>query len=164
LTTNTPEPEWSGEIDQCIFGSIIFTDLVMDFDPATFSSIARVTTRWNQMYQHTPRGVQLGHIFDRATLRDSLKTIRSWGAEHAIVAHSPWLCVDGQEQVAAFLNAAFDWLTPQPAIVEAVMGVGRLLALLLVVLPIHTLLVLIVDGVYERFVKRGKANSSFSDI
>lgn len=181
LTTNIPEPEWSGQIDQCIFGSgngwideivffhhasrtIVFTDLVMDFDPATFSSFARVTTRWNQMYQHTPRGVQLGHIFDRATLRDSLKMIQSWEAEHAIVAHSPWLCVDGKEQVTAFLTAAFDWLTPQPAIVEAVMGVGRLLMLLLVVLPIHTLLVLIVDGAYERFVKRGKANSSFSGI
>ena len=50
LSTGTPEPEWAGQIDQCIFGSgngwidelvffhrasrtVVFTDLVMDFDP-----------------------------------------------------------------------------------------------------------------------------------
>ncbi|NJO97761.1 MAG: hypothetical protein HC764_18645 [Pleurocapsa sp. CRU_1_2] len=53
-TMDTPEPEWAGQIDQCLFGSgngwidelvffhrasrtVIFTDLVMDFDPRTFS-------------------------------------------------------------------------------------------------------------------------------
>jgi hypothetical protein len=91
-TLDIPEPEWIGQIEQCIFGSgkgwfdeivffhrasrtVIFTDLIMDFNPATFSSISRVTTQWNQMYQHTPRGVQFTHIFDRAALRDSLKTV-----------------------------------------------------------------------------------------
>lgn len=177
LSTDTPEPEWAGQIDQCIFGSgnglideivffhrasrtVVFTDLVMDFDPAIFSSVSRVTTRWNQMYQHTPRGVQLGHIFDRATLRNSLKTVRAWEPEHAIVAHSPWLCVDGKEQVTEFLNSAFDWLAPQPAIVEAASSVARFLALLLIVLPIHTLIVFIFDVVLERFVKRSEASSS----
>jgi hypothetical protein len=61
LFKNEPEPEWQGQIDQCLFGSgngwidelvffhrasrtVVFTDLVMDFDPETFSPISRVTT------------------------------------------------------------------------------------------------------------------------
>ncbi|MBD2103950.1 DUF4336 domain-containing protein [Leptolyngbya sp. FACHB-261] len=150
LSTDTPEPEWVGQLDQCIFGSgngwfdeivffhrasrtVVFTDMVMDFDPATFSSISRATTQWNQMYRHTPRGVQLAHLFDRASLRDALKTVRGWEPEYAIVAHSPWLCVEGKKQVADFLDSAFDWLTPQPVLVESVMTVARLSTLLLVI-------------------------------
>lgn len=171
LSTDTPEPEWAGQIDQCIFGSgkgwfdeivffhcesrtVVFTDMVMDFDPAIFSSISQVTTQWNQMYQHTPRGVQFAHIFDRASLRNSLMTVRAWEPEYAIVAHSPWLCVEGKKQVVNFLDSAFDWLTPQPVIVEAVMIMVRLLTLLLVILPIHALIVLTVDIVYSRLMKR----------
>ncbi|MEO0687640.1 MAG: DUF4336 domain-containing protein, partial [Cyanobacteria bacterium J06649_11] len=65
LSTDEPEPEWSEEIDQCIFGSgngfvdeivffhresktVIFTDMIMDFDPKVFSSFSRLTTRLNQ--------------------------------------------------------------------------------------------------------------------
>jgi hypothetical protein len=72
------------------------------------------------------------HIFDRASLRDSLKTVRAWEPEYAIVAHSPWLCVEGKKQVVDFLDSAFDWLTPQPVIVEAVMGVAERVMLRLV--------------------------------
>lgn len=177
LSTDTSEPEWAGQIDQCIFGSgngwfdelvffhrasrtVVFTDMIMDFDPAVFSPVSRVTTQWNQMYQHTPRGAQLAHIFDRASLRNSLKIVRAWEPEHAIVAHSPWLCVDGKEQVADSLNSAFDWLTPQPVIIEAVMTMARLSALLLVILPIHALLVFIFDIAYQRLINQGKASSS----
>jgi len=178
VSTDTPEPEWAGQIEQCIFGSgngwfdeivffhrtsrtIIFTDLVMDFEPAIFSSISRVTTRWNQMYQHTPRGVQFAHIFDRASLRYSLKTIHAWKAEHVIVAHSPWLCVDGEEQVANFLDSAFDWLTPQPLVVEAMMTMARLSTLLLVILPIHALIVFTADIIHPRLF-RGKVAKTLS--
>ena len=171
LSTNMPELEWAGQIEQCIFGSgngwfdeivffhrrsrtIIFTDLVMDFDPSTFSSISRVTTRWNQMYQHTPLGVQFAHIFDRATLRDVLKTVRAWEPERAIVAHSPWLCVERKEQVANFLDSAFDWLAPQPLIVEGMMAMARFLILLLVILPIHALIVFTADIAYPRLIKQ----------
>ena len=175
LSTDTPEPEWAGQIDQCIFGSgkgwfdeivffhrasytIIFTDMVMDFAPATFSFISRVTSRWNQMYQHTPRGVQFAHNFDRASLRNSLKTVRAWEPEHTIIAHSPWLCVEGKEQVANFLDSAFDWLTPQPTIIENTMAMARLSTLLLVILPIHALIVFIADIVYPRLIKRDESN------
>lgn len=106
------------------------------------------------MYQHTPRGVQLAHIFDRASLRDSLKTVRAWEPEYAIVAHSPWLCVEGKKQVMDFLDSAFDWLTPQPVIVKAVMTIVRLLTLLLVILPTHALIVLTADIVYPRLMER----------
>ncbi|MBE9042691.1 DUF4336 domain-containing protein [Oscillatoriales cyanobacterium LEGE 11467] len=170
LSTDKPEPEWDGQIDQCIFGSgngwfdeivffhresrtIVFTDLIMDFDPSTFSSISRVTTRWNQMYQHTPRGVQLVHMFDRISLHDSLKIIRAWEPDRAIVAHSPWLCVEGKERVGDFFNKAFDWLTPKPAIIETVMGIGRLSTLLFLILPIHAFIVLTADILYPKLRK-----------
>jgi hypothetical protein len=171
LSTSTSEPEWAGQIDQSIFGSgngwidelvffhrasrtVILTDLVMDFDPATFSPLSRVTTRWNQMYQHTPRGVQFGHIFDRASLQRSLQTVRDWQAEHAIVAHSPWLCVDGKQEVAAFLDSAFDWLSPRPTLIEGAMAIARLLTLLLVILPAHALIVLAADVICPKFIKQ----------
>lgn len=173
LSTDNPEPEWAGQIDQCLFGSgngwidelvffhrasrtVIFTDLVMDFDPLTFSPLSRVTTQWNQMYRHTPRGVQFGHIFDRAALRSSLETVLMWEPNHAIVAHSPWLCVDGKEQVAAFLDSAFDWLAPKPPVIEGTMGMARLLTLLLVILPIHALIVLIADIFYPKLMQQGE--------
>ena len=88
----------------------IFADMIMDFDPAIFSPLARITSRWNQMYRHTPRGLQLANLFSRASLRRSLETLRAWEPLHVTVAHSPWLCVDGVEQVADFLDSAFDWL------------------------------------------------------
>jgi hypothetical protein len=138
LSSDTPEPEWPGQIDQCLFGqgngwfdelvffhqassTVIFTDMIMNFDPATFSPLSQITTRRNQMYQHTPRGIQLAHIFDRATVGKSLETVRGWEPEYAIVAHSPWLCVEGKQQVAGFLDSAFDWLAPRPALIEAIL-------------------------------------------
>jgi hypothetical protein len=167
LSTDTPEPEWEGQIDQCIFRSgsgwfdeivffhrpshtVIFTDMIMDFDPAIFSPIARVTTRWNQMYQHTPRGVQFAQAFGRTSLRNSLQTVREWEPEHAIVAHSPWLCVDGKDQVLNFIDAAFDWLKPQPAILDVAIAIAQASALLLVILPIHALIVLTADILYPK--------------
>ncbi|BAZ40230.1 hypothetical protein NIES4101_61910 [Calothrix sp. NIES-4101] len=174
FSTDMSEPDWVGQIDWCIFGSgngwidevvffhcqsrtVIFTDFIMDFDPAILSPIARVTTSWNQMYRRTPLGVQSAHIFDRQFLRDALHTVRTWEAEHAIIAHSPWLCVDGKEQVVEFLDSAFDWLTPKPAFAEIIMGVVRLLILLLVVMPIHAAIVLIFDIIYPRLIKRSES-------
>ncbi|MBD1843195.1 hypothetical protein H6F89_07215 [Cyanobacteria bacterium FACHB-63] len=171
LSTDTSEPEWAGQIDQCVFGTgngwfdeivffhrtsgtAIFTDLIMDFDSATFTPIAQVTTRWNQMYQHTPRGVQLAHTLNRSTLRNALQTIRGWEPVRAIVAHSPWLCVEGKQQVAGFLDSAFDWLAPKSTIVESVTTAVRLLALFLIVLPIHALIVLIADIITPKLINR----------
>lgn len=99
--------------------------------------------------------MQLAHIFDRASLRDSLKSVHAWEPEYAIVAHSPWLCVEGKKQVVDLLDSAFDWLTPQPAILEAVVTTVQLLMLLLVILPSHALIVLTADIIYPRLVKRG---------
>ena len=144
LSTDRPEPEWAEQIEQCLFGSgngfvdelvffhrksrtVIFTDLIMDFDSEVFSSFSRLTTRWNQMYKHTPRGVQLAHMFDRSHLWKALETVRSWQSEHAVVAHSPWLCVDGQASVSSLLDSAFDWLQPpRSALVENIAGISRL--------------------------------------
>lgn len=170
---NDSELEWSGQIEQCIFGSgkgwldevvffhcewrtVIFTDLIMDFEPKVFDSISRVTTKWNKMYRNTPRGVRLVRLFDKRLLRNVLKTIRNWKPEHLIVAHSPWLCVDGEEPVAALLNSAFSWLKPQPAIAEAILSVGSLLILLLIIMPIHSMIVLVADIIYPKFANVSK--------
>lgn len=133
-------------------GTVIFTDLIVDFDPATFSPIAQVTTRWNQMYRHTPLGIQLAHTLNRSTLRNALQTIRDWEPERAIVAHSPWLCVEGKHQVVDFLDSAFNWLAPKSAIVESVMTGARLLTLLLIVLPIYTVSVLVADIIAPKLI------------
>ena len=174
LSEDTPEPEWTTQIEQCVFGSgngwfdeivffhcesrtVIFTDLIMDFDSNIFSPLSRVTTQWNQMYKNTPRGVKLAHTFDRVLLRDSVKTVRTWKPQHLIVAHSPWLCLDGEEQVANFLDSVFNWLEPQPFIVETVMSATRFLMLLLIILPVHALIVLVADSIYPKLVERGES-------
>jgi Domain of unknown function (DUF4336) len=166
VLTGTPELAWADQIDQCLFGSqqglldeivflhrasrtVIFTDLIMDFDPASFSPLSRMTTQWNQMYRHTPRGVQLAHLFDRDACRAALNTVRNWQSEFAIVAHSPWVCVTG-EAVTALLNQAFDWLTPRPRLVEAMTVGSQFLLLLLVVLPVHAVVVLFAEIIYPR--------------
>ncbi len=174
ITTDPREPEWNAQIEQCVFGSgngwfdeivffhcesrtVIFTDLIMDFDPSIFSPLSRVTTRWNKMYKDTPRGVRLANTFNRVFLRDALKTVRTWKPQNLIVAHSPWLCLDGEEQVANFLDSVFNWLEPQPFIVETVMTATRFSMLLFIVLPVHALIVLVADLIYPRFVKRGES-------
>ena len=174
LSTDTLEPEWLGQIEQCVFGSgngwfdeivffhcesrtVIFTDLIMDFDSNIFSPLSRVTTQWNQMYKDTPRGVKLVHTFDRVLLRDSVKTVRIWKPQLLIVAHSPWLCLDGEEQVANFLNSVFNWLEPQPFIVESVMIATRFSMLLFIILPVHALIVLAADLIYPRLMERGES-------
>ncbi len=171
LSTNTSELEWTGEIKQCIFGSgngwfdeivffhcesrtVIFTDLIMDFDSNIFSPLSRVTTQWNQMYKNTPRGVRLVHTFDRKLLRNSLKTVLLWKPKHLIVAHSHWLCLDGEKQVAEFLDSVFEWLEPQPFILEAVTTATQFMVLLFIILPVHSLIVLVADVIYPKFVKQ----------
>lgn len=128
--------------------------MIMDFDKTVFSSISRVTTRLNQMYKHTPFGIQLVHMFNRASVRYSLSIVRSWGAEHLIVAHSPWLCVEGKEEVTNFLDSAFDWLKPRSRIIEAGYTAILFLAFLLIVIPVHALIVLVLDIIFPKFVKR----------
>ncbi|MEO1376084.1 MAG: DUF4336 domain-containing protein [Cyanobacteria bacterium J06635_10] len=170
LFTDNPEPEWSEQIDQCIFGSggfldeivffhresrtIIFTDMIMDFDKTVFSPISRVTTRLNQMYKHTPFGIQLVHMFNRTSVRNSFNIVRGWGAEHLIVAHSPWLCVEGKEEVTNFLDSAFDWLKPRSRIIEAGYSAILFLAFLLIIIPVHALIVLVLDIIFPKLVKR----------
>lgn len=170
VLTGNPEPDWADQIDQCLFGAqqgaqqglldevvffhrasrtVIFTDLIMDFDPDSFSALSRLTTQWNQMYCHTPRGVQLAHLLDRDACRAALNTVRTWKPEFAIVAHSPWVCVSG-EAVTDLLNQSFDWLVPQPRLVESMTVGGQFLLLLLVVLPVHAVVVLFAEILFPR--------------
>ena len=172
LTTDIPEPEWKGQIEQSLFKSwngwfdelvffhcesrtVVLTDAIMDFDPSTFSALSQVTTQWNQMYRHTPRMMQYVHAFGRDHLRRVLERIRGWEPEHLIVAHSPWQCVDGKQNVSDFLDFAFDWLAPQPKWIETTLAVSRFSTLALLLLPIHVFLVLTADIIYPRFKNLG---------
>ena len=111
----------------------------MDFDPAILTPLTRVTSRINQMYVHTPRGVQLANNAGREESREVLETMRQWQPEHLVIAHSPWICVDGADHVAAILDRAFDWLAPRSEPVEAL---GRMLrsGAALAIWPLHRLL------------------------
>ncbi|WP_261891955.1 hypothetical protein [Acaryochloris marina] len=71
------------------------------------------------------------------------------------MAHSPWQCVDGKQQVSDFLDLAFDWLDPQPKSIETALAVSRFSMLTFLILPIHALLVLTADIVYPRLKKMG---------
>lgn len=170
LSTDHPEPEWEGQIEQSIFQSwngwfdelvffhceshtVILTDMIMDFEPSMFSALSQVTTQWNLMYRQTPRMARFVHAFGRPRLRRVLEKIHRWQPEHLIVAHSPWQCVDGKQQVADFLDVAFDWLTPQPQPMETVLALQRFTTLIVLILPIHVLLVLMADIVYPRLMK-----------
>lgn len=172
LSTDTPEPEWEGQIEQSLFKSwngwfdelvffhcesrtVILTDMVMDFDPSTFSALSQATTRWNLMYRRTPRTIQFVHAFGRDKLRRVLGKIRGWEPEHLIVAHSPWQCIDGKQQVLDFLDFAFDWLAPQPKPIETALAVPRFSTLAFLMLPIHAFLLLTVDLIYPRLKKIG---------
>ena len=174
LSTDTPEPEWSNQLEQCVFGSgsgwfdeivffhresltVIFTDLIMDFNPDIFSPLSRVTTQWNRMYKDTPRGVRLAHTFNRVLVRDSFKTVSNWKSEHLIIAHSPWLCLDGEQEIADFLDSVFDWLEPQPYVIETVLTATRFSILLLIILPVNALIVLLADLIYPKLIKKNES-------
>lgn len=173
LSTDIPEPEWEGQIEQSIFKSwngwfdelvffhcesstVILTDMVMDFNPSTFSALSQVTTQWNQMYRHTPRMMQYVHAFGRDKLRRILEKIRGWEPEHLIVAHSPWQCVDGKQKVSDFLDFAFDWLAPRPKSIETTLAVSRFSTLAFLLLPIHAFLILTADIIYPRLKSIGR--------
>lgn len=175
LSTDQPESGWEGQIEQSLFKSwngwfdelvffhcesctVVLTDMVMDFDPSTFSALSQRTTQWNLMYRQTPRTIQFLHAFGRDRLRQVMEKIHSWEPEHLIVAHSPWQCVDGKMQVSAFLDSAFGWLAPQPMPTAAAFAVSRFSVLALLMLPFHVLLILTADIIYPR-VKRSRANS-----
>jgi hypothetical protein len=168
VLTSVPEAAWAEQVDQCIFGesgllpevvfhhrtsrTVVFADLIMDFDPQILTPISRITSRVNQMYRHTPGGVQLANNAGREDSRKALQVIRQWSAEHLVVSHSPWLCIDGADDVAAVLDDAFDWLLERSAFAE---GAGRAVrsAFGLAIWPLHSLLSFLLDDLLPRVMK-----------
>jgi hypothetical protein len=167
--SSDPEEAWLDQIDHCVFGgkgflpevvfhhrkskTVVFTDLIMDFDPKILTPLTRITSRINQMYMHTPRGMQLVNNTGRPDSRTALRTIRSWSAAHLVVAHSPWLCVDGEDEVVATLDVAFDWLLERSAFAESV-GHATRSALARLVWPLHGLVTYLFDDLLPRVSKR----------
>lgn len=159
------EPEWAGQVDQTILGAegalpevlfhhrasrtVVFTDLIMDFDPRILTPVTRITSRINQMYKHSPRGFQLANNNGREQSRRALQIVREWEAHHLIVAHSPWLCVDGENAVGELLDTAFDWLVERAAIEEAVWKIVRTITVL-VIWPLHLLSSYLLDDLLPK--------------
>ena len=168
VLTSAPEDAWADQVDQCIFGesgflpevvfhhrasrTAVFTDLIMDFDPRILTPVSRITSRLNQMYRHTPRGVQLANNAGREDSRKALQTIRHWSAEHLVVSHSPWLCVDGANDVEAVLDVAFDWLLERSAFAETV-NRGVRASVGLAIWPLHSLVSYLLDDLLPRVTK-----------
>ncbi len=164
-----PEADWSGQVDQSVFGedgflpevvfhhrvskTVVFTDLIMDFDPQILTPVTRITSRINQMYKHTPRGVQLANNVGREQSRKVLQTVRQWNAEHLVIAHSPWLCIDGCDVIREFLDNAFDWLTEPSAFAEAIGQTVRTI-MGFVIWPLHMLLSYLLDELLPKLSKR----------
>ena len=160
VLSKKPEPAWAEQVDQVVMGAkgflpevvfrhrasntVILTDFIMDFDPKILTPLTKRTTRINQMYKHTPIGVQLANNLGREQLREDLQTVRNWKAEHLIVAHSPWLCIDGGDAIKELLDNAFDWLTELPPYQEKTWRTARSIANL-VIWPTHFLLCYLLD-------------------
>jgi len=102
-------------------------------------------------------------MFNRASVRNSLNSVRSWKPECLIVAHSPWLCVEGKEEIEKFLDSAFDWLEPRPRIVEAAYTAIWFLIFVLIIVPVHALIVLILDIVYPKLIKQADSKQPLTD-
>ena len=74
-----------------------------------------------------------------------------------IIAHSPWLCLDGEQEIADFLDSVFDWLEPQPYVIETVLTATRFSILLLIILPVNALIVLLADLIYPKLIKKNES-------
>jgi len=121
---DTPDPAWAADVDQVIFrGSlvmdevvffhrasrtVIFTDLIQRFDPATVHGWRAFYLRLDGLMGpdgSTPREWRLTFI-NRRALRRAKATALSWAPERIVVAHGQWVRERGRE----VLERALRWM------------------------------------------------------
>jgi hypothetical protein len=121
-----PEPDWAEEIDQVIFRgsfameevvffhrpsrSVIVTDLVQKFDPASLAWFQRAVMRLDGMVGpdgSTPREWRLS-FWNRRAAREALRKALAWDPERILLAHGEWVRGNGREA----LERSLRWLRP----------------------------------------------------
>jgi hypothetical protein len=123
---DAPEPEWADEIDQVIFHgsfaleevvffhrasrSLLVTDLVQKFEPATLTGFQRLVMGLDGMLGpdgSTPREWRLS-FWNRGAAREALRRALGWDAERLVIAHGTWIRSNGREA----LRQSLSWLRP----------------------------------------------------
>ena len=124
ILADSPEPEWSGEIDQLYFrGSdillevaffhkqsktLILTDLIQNHDPRKENQFWRIIKHINGVlspHGGVPKDLRLT-IRDKEKARTSLKGILSWDFERLIISHG--LCIE--DDAKQYVSNSFSWL------------------------------------------------------
>lgn len=124
--SDTPEEEWSGEIEQTVFtGSrlmeevvffhvttrtLILTDLIENFNPSSFNWWQKPIARLGGILApdgKTPIDWRLSFIFgNKKEAIISLNKILSWKPENVIISHGEYVIGNGYE----FIKKSFRWL------------------------------------------------------
>ena len=124
ILADSPEPEWSGEIDQLYFrGSnillevaffhkpsktLILTDLIQNHDPRKENLFWRFIKYINGVlspHGGVPKDLRL-IIRDKEKARTSLQGILSWDFERLIISHG--LCIENDAK--RYVSSSFSWL------------------------------------------------------
>jgi hypothetical protein len=116
------DPAWATDIDQVIFHgsfamkevvffhrasrSLIVTDLVQRFDPATLHGWRGILMRLGGVVGpngSTPRDWRLS-FWNRRAARAALRKALAWNAQRMIIAHGDWVCQNGSAALAHSLR------------------------------------------------------------
>ncbi len=121
---DAPDPAWAADIDQVIFHgsfvmqevvffhrasrSVIVTDLVQKFDPATLHGWRGALMRLDGLVGRdgsTPRELRLS-FWNRRAARAALRKALAWNLQRLIIAHGVWV----RENGCAALAHSLRWL------------------------------------------------------
>lgn len=122
---DTPPPGWAGAIDQVIVrgnlittevvffhrasGTVLFTDLLQNFEPGWFSGWRAIVARLDLMVgrePQVPRKFRTAFV-NRTAARAARDRILAWPVQKVLMAHGKPV----EEDAQAFLKRAFRWLT-----------------------------------------------------
>ncbi|MCU0828245.1 MAG: DUF4336 domain-containing protein [Tabrizicola sp.] len=123
--TDTPHPDWAGQIDQTVLhnriadeavffhresGTALFTDLLQGLPPGWFSGWRSIVARLDGMTgpePRVPRKFRLAFT-DRKALRQAMATVLGWPVKNVVMAHGTPITSDAR----AYLARAFAWSRP----------------------------------------------------
>jgi hypothetical protein len=121
---DTPDPGWEGDIEQVVVrgnaittevvffhkasGTVLFTDLLQNFSPASFTGWRALVARLDRMTAAEPQVLQKFRVAftDRKAARDAIRRVLAWPARQVLMAHGPPVVSDA----AGLLRRAFRWL------------------------------------------------------
>lgn len=123
---STPVADWVDDLDLVVIqgnlittevvffhrrsGTVLFTDLVQQFEPNWFKGWRGVVAKLDLMVttEHSvPRKFRMAFI-DRRAARASIEHVLAWPAKKVLMAHGHLITEHGQD----FIRRTFRWLTP----------------------------------------------------